>query len=298
MPGIHSLEQGLAVAGAPDHTGAMQARRGGLPRRGEKDPGGGMSTLFDMSGKTVLVTGASSAGLGRHFARMLAGAGATVVMAARREEALKELVAEIEAAGGKAHAVRMDVLDLASVKAGVARTIELTGGLDGLVNNSGVNRRGLLLDQTEADWDAVLDTNLKGVWAVATEVARHMAERGKGGSIVNIASLMSSRQSPGITAYAVSKAAVVQLTKQTALEWARFGIRVNAIAPGYFETDLNRDFIASERGQQMLKYIPMRRFGQHEELSGAMLLLLSDAGAYMTGSVVSVDGGHQVSPVS
>jgi NAD(P)-dependent dehydrogenase (short-subunit alcohol dehydrogenase family) len=257
-----------------------------------------MSELFDMGGKTVLVTGASSAGLGRHFARMLAGAGATVVTAARREEALKELVAEIETDGGKAHAVRMDVADAASVKKGVAKAIELTGGLDGLINNSGVGGRGLLLDQTEADWDRVLDTNLKGVWAVSTEVARHMAERGKGGSIVNIASLLAFRQSPGITAYAVSKAAVVQLTKQTALEWARFGIRVNAIAPGYFETDINRDFVNSERGQQMVKSIPMRRIGQHDELSGAMLLLLSDAGSYMTGSVISVDGGHAISPVS
>lgn len=253
-----------------------------------------MSSLFDMSGKTVLVTGASSHGLGRHFALALAEAGAAVVLAARREEALKALAAKIEGAGGTAHAVRIDVTDMASVRDGVAEAVRLTGGLDGLVNNSGVVERAPLLEQTEESWDRILDTNLKGVWAVGCAVARHMVDRGKGGGIVNIASLLGFRQSAGVTAYAVSKAAVVQLTQQMALEWAAHGIRVNALAPGYFETDLNRDFLSSEAGRKVAQRIPMGRIGRYEDLTGPLLLLLSEAGAYMTGSTISVDGGHRV----
>lgn len=255
-----------------------------------------MSDIFSLAGKTILVTGASS-GLGRHFATALAEAGATIVGAARRLDALGELVAEIGGKGGTAHAVRMDVTDVASVRAGVEEAARLTGGIDGLINNSGVNRRGPLLDIGEADWDAVIDTNLKGVWAVGTEVARKMADRGKGGSIVNIASLLSFRQSVGATPYAVSKAGVVQLTQQMALEWAANGIRVNAIAPGYFETDLNREFLRSEAGQKVISRIPFRRVGEYRELTGAMLLLVSDAGSYISGSTLSVDGGHRVNSI-
>ncbi|MGF1620861.1 MAG: SDR family NAD(P)-dependent oxidoreductase [Rhodomicrobiaceae bacterium] len=255
-----------------------------------------MTDMFDVSGKSILVTGASS-GLGRSFAKLLAGAGATVVVAARREDALKELAAEIEADGGKAHAVSMDVTDVGSVKAAIAKADELTGGLDGLINNSGVAQRAALLEATEEGWDRTLDTNLKGVWAVGVEVARHMVRRGEGGSIVNIASLLGLRQAPGITDYAVSKAGVIQLTKQMALEWARHGIRVNAIAPGYFETDINRDFLNSEPGQKLVRRVPMQRVGQHNELSGPILLLLSGAGSYMSGAVISVDGGHAVNSV-
>jgi NAD(P)-dependent dehydrogenase (short-subunit alcohol dehydrogenase family) len=253
-----------------------------------------MNTLFDVAGKTVLVTGASSAGLGRHFARLLAKRGATVIVAARREEALRELVAELVGSGGKAHAVRMDVTDMASVRAGVAEAARLAGPLVGLINNSGTAERMMLLELTEESWDGVLDTNLKGVWAVGAEVAKHMVEHGKGGSIVNIASLLGIRQAPGLTAYAVSKAGVIQLTRQMALEWARYGIRVNALAPGYFETEMNRNFLNSDVGKEMIKRVPTRRVGRHEELSGPMLLLISDAGSYMTGSVISVDGGHHV----
>jgi len=252
--------------------------------------------IFDLSGKTILVTGASS-GLGRHFATSLAKAGATIVAAARREDALEDLVSEIAEGGGKAHAVKMDVTDMASVRDGVAQAVRLTGGIDGLINNSGVAERAPLLQQTEESWDRTLDTNLKGVWAVGCEAARKMVERGKGGSIVNIASLLSFRQSPGITAYAVSKAGVVQLTQQMALEWAEHGIRVNAVAPGYFETDINRDFLHSEAGQKLARRIPMARTGEYRELTGPMMLLLSEAGTYITGSTLSVDGGYRVNSI-
>ena len=255
-----------------------------------------MNTIFDLTGKAILVTGASS-GLGRHFATAMAGAGATIVGAARRADALGEMAAEIKAKGGTAHAITMDVTDTASVRAGVAEAIRLTGGLDGLINNSGIARRALLLDRDEAGWDATMATNLKGVWTVGTEVAADMVSRGKGGSIVNIASLLSFRQSTGNTAYAVSKAAVVQLTQQMALEWAEHGIRVNALAPGYFETDINRTFLATEAGQRITRRIPMGRVGEYHELTGPMLLLLSGAGSYITGSTLSVDGGHRVNAI-
>jgi NAD(P)-dependent dehydrogenase (short-subunit alcohol dehydrogenase family) len=255
-----------------------------------------LDNIFDLSGKTILVTGASS-GLGRHFATAMAEAGATIVGAARRLDALAELAAEIKGKGGAAHAVTMDVTDMESVRAGVAEAVRLTGGIDGLIANSGIARRSVLLDRDEAGWDETIATNLKGVWAVGTEVAHHMVERGKGGSIVNIASLLSFRQSAGNTAYAVSKAAVVQLTQQMALEWAEHRIRVNALAPGYFETDINRAFLATEAGRKIAARIPMGRVGEHHELTGPMLLLLSDAGSFMTSSIVSVDGGHRVNSI-
>jgi NAD(P)-dependent dehydrogenase (short-subunit alcohol dehydrogenase family) len=255
-----------------------------------------LDNIFDLSGKAILVTGASS-GLGRHFATAMAEAGATIVGAARRADALDEMATEIKAKGGTAHAVTMDVTDTGSVRAGVAEAVRLTGGLDGLINNSGIARRAPLLDRDEAGWDATIATNLKGVWSVGTEVAAAMVARGKGGSIVNIASLLSFRQSTGNTAYAVSKAAVVQLTQQMGLELAEHGIRVNALAPGYFETDINRTFLASEAGQRITRRIPMGRVGEHHELTGAMLLLLSGAGSYITGSTFSVDGGHRVSSI-
>jgi NAD(P)-dependent dehydrogenase (short-subunit alcohol dehydrogenase family) len=250
--------------------------------------------ILDLSGKAILVTGASG-GLGRHFADRLAEEGARVIAAARRAPELERLVAEIRAAGGEAHAVVMDVTDLASVKAGIAEAIRLAGGLDGLVNNSGVTETVPLLDQTEEGWDRVLDTNLKGAWAVATETARQMVSAKRGGAIVNIASVLALRQGGQLTAYATSKAALVQFTKQMALEWARHGIRVNALAPGYVETDLNRDFFLSPAGEAMIKRIPQRRLGQPGDLDGALMLLLSDAAAYITGAVLSVDGGHAVS---
>ena len=249
--------------------------------------------LFDIRGKVALVTGASS-GLGEHFARCLAGRGATVVAAARRADRIERLVAGIRAEGGTAHAVVLDVTDPSSVDAAVRQAGELAGPLDILVNNAGIADTKASIDLTEADWRRVLDTNLDGAWRMAQAVARSMIAAKRPGSIVNIASILGLRQATHLLAYAAAKAALIQATKSLALEWARHGIRVNAIAPGYVVTEMNRDFFASEPGQAMVKRVPQRRIGAPADLEGALLLLASGAGAYMTGSVVVVDGGHLV----
>jgi NAD(P)-dependent dehydrogenase (short-subunit alcohol dehydrogenase family) len=255
-----------------------------------------MSVLeqFSLKGRRALVTGASS-GLGRHFAQALAEAGATVIVAARSAGKLTDLVAEIEGGGGKAQAVPMDVTDLASVKSAFD-AIEAGGGVaDVIVNNAGLAVSRPLLEQTEADWDSVLDTNLKGAWLVAQEAARRLVAAKRPGSIVNVASITGERVAGGVVPYCTSKAGVIHMTRAMALELARHGVRVNALAPGYVQTELNRDFLASEAGERLKSRIPQRRFGLPEELDGALLLLASDAGAYITGSVVCADGGHLVS---
>ncbi len=249
--------------------------------------------LFDVRGKVALVTGASS-GLGENFARTLASRGAVVVAAARRADRLESLVAEIRAAGGTAHAVSLDVVDATSVEAAVRRSVELAGPLDILVNNAGVADTRAAVDVTEADWRRVLDTNLDGAWRMAQAVAKTMIADGRPGCIVNIASILGLRQATHLVAYAAAKAALVQVTKSLALEWARHGIRVNAIAPGYILTEMNRDFFQSEAGQAVTKRVPQRRIGSPRDLDGALLLLASEAGAFMTGAVVVVDGGHVV----
>jgi NAD(P)-dependent dehydrogenase (short-subunit alcohol dehydrogenase family) len=243
----------------------------------------------DLSGKSALVTGASG-GLGLHFAKLLARHGADVTLAARRQSALDQVVAEIAAAGGTAKSIVLDVADTASIAEALAgRQVDI------LINNAGIGGAGPAVDLSEADWDAVLDTNLKGVFLVAQAVARSMREGGRGGSIVNIASILGHRVAGGVAAYAASKAGVIQLTKALALEWARYRIRVNALCPGYIETDINRDFFATEAGLNLIKRIPQRRLGKPEELEGALLLLASSAGSYITGSTIQVDGGHLVS---
>lgn len=249
-----------------------------------------------LDGRIALVTGAGS-GLGRGFAQTLAEAGATVVLAARRREKLAETQALIEAAGGEAVCLDLDVTKKDSIDACFAAIAADVGPLDVLVNNAGVGRQGFLAELSEADWDAVLDTNLKGVFLVAQAAARAMMERGEGGSIVNIASILGHRVSKTLGAYIAAKSGVVNLTKTMALEWARFGIRVNCISPGYFKTEINAEALESERGQRLVKQVPMQRIGRIDELQAPLLLLASDAGSFMTGSDIAVDGGHLCTPL-
>lgn len=243
--------------------------------------------------RTALVTGASS-GLGRHFARVLAAHGARVVATARRVPELESLVREITQCGGLAHAVALDVRDGASVEAAVQGAGELAGRIDLLVNNSGVAITKPALHTSDDEWERVLDTNLTGAFRMSRAVGQAMRSAGQGGAIVNIASIVGRRVAKQIAAYAASKAALISLTEALALEFAAYGIRVNAIAPGYVETDLNRDFLRSADGEALGRRIPLKRFGQPQDLDGALLLLASDAGRYMTGATITVDGGHSL----
>lgn len=249
-----------------------------------------MTDLLSLTGKAAFVTGAS-AGLGAHFAETLAGAGATVIIAARREAALAEVAARIRATGATCETVALDVTSTASIAAVEPQLARV----DILVNNAGVTVDKPFLDQSEEDWDRVLGTNAKGMFLLTQSAARAMKARGTGGSIINIASILGLRQGGHVAAYATSKAAAIQLTKVSALELARFGIRVNCLCPGYIATDLNRDFWETEPGKVMLKRIPQRRLGAARELDGPLLLLASDASSYMTGSVIVADGGHLTS---
>ena len=245
---------------------------------------------FSLAGKRALITGASS-GIGAHLAATLGRAGAQVVIAARRLAALEGVAANLESQG---IAVQTMVLDVTDTQ-GAAVAIAGTGPFDILVNNAGIVRSNPALAQTEDDWDAVIDTNLKGMFFVAQAVAKGMRDTAKGGSIINVASILGFRQAGAVLPYAVSKAGVIQMTKSYALEVARHGIRVNALAPGYLSTDLNDEFFTSDAGKAMINRIPMRRLGNLVDLDGPVLLLASDASRYMTGSAIVVDGGHLVS---
>jgi len=252
-----------------------------------------MENIFDLTGKTALITGASS-GLGRSFALTLARYGARVAVAARRVDQLAETVAEVERIGGTSLAIQMDVTNPENIKAGFATAEAKLGTIDIVVANAGVAPRGTTLEMTPADWTSVIDANLNGVFYTAQEAARRMVASGTHGSIINTSSILALRVRPGAPAYVASKAAVAHLTKALALEFANYGIRVNAIAPGYFETDLNRQLLQSEKGKALVDGIPMKRTGNYNELDGALLLLASNAGSFMTGTVIAVDGGHIV----
>jgi 2-deoxy-D-gluconate 3-dehydrogenase len=246
--------------------------------------------IFDLTGKRALITGGGT-GLGRQFARTLAGAGAEVVLAARRRDPLEATVAEIRACGGIAECIALDVTDAAGVEAAFAGPV---GRIDVLVNNAGTAGPGSLLEMTEDTWDRVLEVNVKGAWLLGRAAAGQMIERNTGGSIVNVASVLGVAVQKWTANYPASKAALLQLTRAMAFEWARGGVRANALIPGYFATEMSGAYLETERGQAMLKRMPMRRLGTPTELDGALLLLASDASKYMTGSSVTIDGGLSI----
>lgn len=246
---------------------------------------------FSLDGKLALVTGAGS-GLGRQFATTLSSAGASVALAARRREKLEETAEIIRGSGGTAICLDLDVTDSGSVSNCFAELKGAAGAPDIVVNNAGIARQDFLVDMTEADWDAVIDTNLKGVYLVAQSAARAMIANEKPGSIINIASVLGMRVAKALTSYIAAKAGVIHMTRSMALELARHGIRVNAIAPGYFITEINQEQFDQGGGEFMAKRVPMGRVGDLPEISGPLLLLASAAGSYMTGSTVTVDGGH------
>jgi len=238
-----------------------------------------------LNGKSVLITGASS-GLGLHFCEVLAKAGANIIMTARRKELLDKTAEKFEGA-------RTFELDVCSSE-NIDQVFKQIPSIDVLVNNAGVTETKPALKISEQNWDRILDTNLKGAWLVSQKAAALMKFQGKPGVIVNISSILGERVAKNLLSYSISKSALIQLTKALALEWARYKIRVNALAPGYIETDLNRDFFQSQAGKTMIKRIPMQRTGRLEDLNQPLLLLCGDGGKFMTGSVLVVDGGHLV----
>lgn len=251
-----------------------------------------LDTLFTLSGHTALITGGGT-GLGLRFARVLHAAGATVIISGRRETVLRDAAATIAPGGDRVHWVTMDVASAESIESALANLPDsLT--IDILINNAGVVAQPALLDLEEQDWDTVMDINLKGAWLTARAVVSRLVAAGREGCVVNIASVLGQASQKGTGPYAASKAGLLHLTRNMALEWARHGVRANALAPGYFMTDLADDFLESENGQRMVKRIPQRRLGQPEDLDGAILLLASPASRYMTGSVITVDGGHSI----
>lgn len=249
-----------------------------------------MSGIFDVSKEIILITGASQ-GLGRQFARVLAAHGAAVALAARQTDKLKSLQDEITGKGGRAVAVQMDVTDMASISGAFDAAEEALGPISVLINNAGIAVEKLAVDQTEADWDSVIGANLKGAYFAATEIARRMIARKEEGNIVNIASVLGFGLTKAVSPYAISKAGIVQATKALALELAGHRIRVNALAPGYIDTDINHAVWDTPVGEKLIKRIPQRRVGHEFDLDGAILLLASQASRYMTGSTVTVDGG-------
>ncbi|MGQ2921710.1 MAG: SDR family oxidoreductase [Hydrogenophaga sp.] len=257
-----------------------------------------MAYSLDLSGRVALITGASG-GLGEQFAKTLASAGAAVVLASRRTDRLMALRAHIEAAGGDAHVVAMDVTDTASIKAAVAHAETEVGAIDILVNNSGVSTTQRIQDVTEEDYDYIFNTNTKGAFFVAQEVGRRMLARAKGaapgtyvgGRIVNIASMAGLKVLPQIGVYCMSKAAVVQMTKAMAVEWGRFGINVNAICPGYIDTEINHHHWQTEQGKKLIDMLPRKRVGSPTDLDALLVMLCSNESHFVNGAVIAADDG-------
>jgi len=260
-----------------------------------------MAYSIDLSGRVAFITGASS-GLGAQFARTLARAGAGVVLASRRVEKLKELRARIEGEGGDAHVIELDVTDHDSIKSAVAHAETEMGSIDILVNNSGVSTTQRLQDVTPEDYDFIFDTNVKGAFFVAQEVGKRMLARARGaapgsftgGRIINIASMAGLKVLPQIGAYCMSKAAVVQMTKAMAMEWGRFGINVNAICPGYIDTEINHHHWQTEQGQKLVAMLPRKRVGSPEDLDALLVMLASDQSHFINGAVIAADDGFAV----
>ena len=249
--------------------------------------------IFSLHGKVAMVTGASS-GLGLRFAQCLAENGAAVALVARRAERLDALATQIAKSGGKAVAVEADVRDRAAMTKAFDAAERAFGTVTILVNNAGVAHAGRAVDMSEEEWRRILSTNLDAVFYWAQEAARRMLAAGKQGSIVNIASVLGLGVAKGVVAYATAKAGVIQLTKALALELAFKGVRVNAIAPGWIVTELNRDYLSTESGMALKRDIPVGRFGQERDLDGPLLLLASDAGRFVTGATIVADGGQSV----
>ena len=260
-----------------------------------------MAYSIDLSGRVAFITGASS-GLGAQFARTLARAGAGVVLASRRVEKLKELRARIEGEGGDAHVIELDVTDHDSIKSAVAHAETEMGSIDILVNNSGVSTAQRIQDVTPEDYDFIFDTNVKGAFFVAQEVGKRMLARSRGaapgsftgGRIINIASMAGLKVLPQIGAYCMSKAAVVQMTRAMALEWGRFGINVNAICPGYIDTEINHHHWQTEQGKKLMNMLPRKRVGHPQDLDALLVMLASDQSHFVNGAVIAADDGFAV----
>ena len=260
-----------------------------------------MAYSIDLSGRVAFITGASS-GLGAQFARTLSAAGAAVVLASRRVDRLKDLRAEIEGQGGDAHVLEIDVTDIDSIKSAVAHAETEVGSIDILINNAGVSTTQRLQDLSGDEFDFVFNTNVKGAFFVAQEVGKRMLARAvgaapgtyTGGRIVNVASMAALRALPQIGAYGMSKAAVVQMTKAMALEWGRFGINVNAICPGYIDTELNHRYLQSEKGKKLVQMMPRKRVGQARDLDALVVMLCANESHFINGAVISADDGFGV----
>ena len=252
-----------------------------------------MTLTVDLTGQVALVTGASS-GLGEHFAQVLAGSGAKVAIVARRVDRLQALQAKISDEGGHAFALEMDVSSVASVDTALETIKRELGDLSVLINNAGMAESKSFLKMDEENWRKTMDVNLDGAWRVAHRVSQQMVTSGTTGSIINIASILGLRQGFGHTAYAVSKAGVVQMTKSMALELSRKGVRVNALCPGYIETEINAEYFSTVAGREYVQTTPAGRVGRLDELDGPLLMLCSEAGSFVNGVALAVDGGHLV----